>query len=60
MPLEAKYETDDLCLRITGRADALFLDGDLQVIEELKLGTVENPMNPAHMAQAEIYGYMLC
>ncbi|MBQ8092920.1 MAG: hypothetical protein IJ242_05020 [Clostridia bacterium] len=60
VPLEAKYETDELCLRITGRADALFLDGDLQVIEELKLGTVENPLNPAHMAQAEIYGYMLC
>lgn len=60
VPLEAQYETDDLILRVTGRADAVFESDGIPVIEELKLGTAESELNPAHMAQAEMYGHMLC
>ena len=59
VPLTCDYETDDLVLRVIGRADALFLDGSIQVVEELKLGNAESTLNPAHMAQAEMYGHML-
>ncbi|MBQ9009025.1 MAG: hypothetical protein IJ088_06815 [Clostridia bacterium] len=59
VPLSCDYETDDLILHVTGRADALFQDDDGQVVEELKLGTAESVLNSAHMAQAEMYGHML-
>ena len=59
--LEALYETNELCLRVTGRADGVYLREDgTAVIEEIKLGAENPPLIPAHMAQAEMYGHMLC
>ena len=60
VPLEALYETDSIILKVTGRADAVFEADGICVIEELKLGTSDSELNPAHMAQAEMYGHMLC
>ena len=31
-----------------------------RIVEEIKLGTAENPLVPAHRAQAAMYGHMLC
>ena len=58
VPLSLDIETEDLILRVQGRADALYRDRAGQVIEELKLGTAESELNPAHMAQVEMYGHM--
>ena len=59
--LSAEYETDTLILRVTGRADGLFVDENgTTVVEEIKLGIPGMPLIPAHMAQAALYGHMLC
>ena len=59
--LSADYEGEALLLHVTGRADAIFSREDgMQVIEEIKLGTQDMPLIPAHMAQAALYGHMLC
>ena len=59
--LSAEYETDTLILRVTGRADGLFVDENgTTVVEEIKLGIPGMPLIPAHMAQAALYGHMFC
>lgn len=59
--LAAVYEAKRLSLRVTGRADGIFLGMDgVQVIEEIKLGAQNAPLIPAHRAQAAMYGHMLC
>lgn len=59
--LSADYETDTLTLHVSGRADGLFTREDgVTVVEEIKLGAKDNPLIPAHRAQAAIYGHMLC
>ena len=59
--LWADYETDALRLHVTGRADGIFVREDgLAVIEEIKLGEADGALVPAHMAQAAMYGHMLC
>ena len=59
--LSADYETDTLTLHVSGRADGLFLCEDgTTVVEEIKLGAKDNPLIPAHRAQAAMYGHMLC
>ena len=59
--LSADYEGEALLLHVTGRADAIFMREDGRyVIEEIKLGMSEMPLVPAHMAQAAMYGHMLC
>ena len=59
--LSAEYGTDALILRVTGRADGVFCDEHgATVIEEIKLGAQDMPLIPAHMAQAALYGHMLC
>ena len=58
--LSCDYQTQALCLRVTGRADGIFLREDgLTVIEEIKLGEADSALVPAHMAQAAMYGHML-
>ncbi len=55
-------EEEDIELHITGRMDA-FCDGDVPVIEEIKLWQHKEPPvqpYPAHEAQAVCYGHMLC
>ena len=59
--LSADYAAREITLRVTGRADGLLLAADgARIVEEIKLGTVENPLVPAHRAQAAMYGHMLC
>lgn len=59
--LSADYEADTLILHVSGRADGLFTREDgVTVVEEIKLGAKDNPLIPAHRAQAAIYGHMLC
>lgn len=59
--LSGEYEGDGLTLRVTGRADGITLTQDgVTVIEEIKLGAAGMPLIPAHMAQAALYGHMLC
>ncbi len=59
--LSADYEEGDLVLRVGGRVDGLWMREDgLYVIEEIKLGAADAPLIPAHMAQAALYGHMLC
>ena len=59
--LSADYEADTLILHVSGRADGLFTREDgVTVVEEIKLGVKDNPLIPAHRAQAAIYGHMLC
>lgn len=59
--LEAEYEAQSLCLHVTGRADGLYIREDgTPVVEEIKLGAPDMPLIPAHMAQAAMYGHMLC
>lgn len=56
----AQYEGEALLLHITGRADGIYEDADgLSVIEEIKLGYENQPLIPAHRAQAAMYGHML-
>lgn len=63
VPLELTCEVDeDTALLVSGRMDA-FLDGEVPVIEEIKLWQGKHPPLgpiPAHMAQAVCYGHMLC
>ena len=59
--LSADDVEGEITLRVSGRADGLLLAEDgAQVIEEIKLGTEQNPLIPAHRAQAAMYGHMLC
>lgn len=59
--LSADYLGEALVLRVTGRADGVFARADgATVIEEIKLGAADQPLVPAHMAQAAMYGHMLC
>ena len=59
--LSADYEADTLILHVSGRADGLFTREDgVTVVEEIKLGAKDNPLIPAHRAQAAMYGHMLC
>ena len=59
--LSADYAAHEITLRVTGRADGLLLAADgARIVEEIKLGTAENPLVPAHRAQAAMYGHMLC
>lgn len=56
----ADYEAEALLLHVTGRADGIYEDEDgLTVIEEIKLGAENQPLIPAHRAQAAMYGHML-
>lgn len=59
--LQADYQARTLVLRVSGRADGLFLREDGRaVVEEIKLGARDAPLMPAHRAQAALYGHMLC
>lgn len=59
--LSADYEGEGLTLRVSGRADGITARADgTPVIEEIKLGTPDAPLIPAHQAQARMYGHMLC
>lgn len=59
--LSADYEGKALLLHVTGRADGIFVRADGKyVIEEIKLGGENQPLVPAHRAQAAMYGHMLC
>ena len=59
--LAADYAGEHVTLRVTGRADGITLRADgVSVIEEIKLGAPGMPLVPAHMAQAAMYGHMLC
>ena len=58
--LSADYEGEALTLHVAGRADGIFLREDgATVIEEIKLGAPDQPLIPAHRAQAAVYGHML-
>ncbi|MGN0772300.1 MAG: helicase C-terminal domain-containing protein [Candidatus Ventricola sp.] len=58
--LSADYEGEALVLHVSGRADGVFLREDgVTVIEEIKLGAPDQPLLPAHRAQAAVYGHML-
>ena len=58
--LSADYAGEALLLHVTGRADGVYEDTDgLTVIEEIKLGAENQPLIPAHRAQAAMYGHML-
>ena len=58
--LSAEYEGEALLLHVTGRADGIYEDADgVTVIEEIKLGYENQPLIPAHRAQAAMYGHML-
>ena len=63
--LSLDIESEGLCLRLYGRADGLCRTSAPPIIEEIK--TTERPIDaisaddyPAHWAQAELYGAMLC
>ena len=59
--LSADYAAGEITLRVAGRADGLLLAADgARIVEEIKLGAAENPLIPAHRAQAAMYGHMLC
>ena len=59
--LSADYAAGEIMLRVAGRADGLLLAADgARIVEEIKLGAAENPLIPAHRAQAAMYGHMLC
>jgi len=59
--LSADFAFGGMILRVTGRADGIFARADgVQVIEEIKLGRGDTLLNPAHRAQAAMYGHMLC
>ncbi len=62
LSIRIPVEEEDAELHITGRMDA-FCDGDVPVIEEIKLWQSKEPPlvpYPAHEAQAVCYGHMLC
>lgn len=59
--LAGDFILGELTLHVTGRADGIYTREDgIQVIEEIKLGSQNNPLIPAHRAQAAMYGHMLC
>lgn len=59
--LSADYKGEALLLHVTGRADGIFMRADgVHVIEEIKLGSENQMLIPAHRAQAAMYGHMLC
>ncbi len=59
--LSADFEYGGIILRVSGRADGVFSFADgTPVIEEIKLGSADCPLVPAHRAQAAMYGHMLC
>ncbi len=61
LSLSLPLEDEEKTLVLRGRMDA-FLEGDCPVIEEIKLWQTSDPPdspNPAHLAQAQVYGHML-
>jgi len=62
LALDVPMEDEEASLHLNGRMDA-FLDGDVPVIEEIKLWQKREPPQsafPAHEMQAVCYGHMLC
>ncbi|MBR1707675.1 MAG: hypothetical protein IJ719_02450 [Clostridia bacterium] len=59
VPLSIDYETEQIVLRISGRADAIITGADGIIIEEIKLGVPGNELVPAHMAQCTMYGHIV-
>ena len=62
LSLDVPVGEEEVCLRLGGRMDA-FHDGDVPIIEEIKLSQgKEPPQAPyaAHRMQAVCYGHMLC
>ncbi len=61
VPLSLAAEAGSTAFLVSGRMDA-FLDGEVPVVEELKLCGVHPPEAalPAHRAQAVVYGHMVC
>ena len=63
VPLSITITSEDIKFHISGRMDAFF-DNEKPIIEELKLSysTLTPPASPqpAHRAQAVVYGHMLC
>ena len=60
MALSADYESETLILHVAGRADGVILGEDRAAIEEIKLGAKDMALVPAHWAQVQVYGHMLC
>ena len=59
--LTADYEGERLTLRVSGRADGICVREDgMTLVEEIKLGAPDSPLDPAHSAQVRVYGHMLC
>ena len=59
--LSADFDHEGMILRVSGRADGIFTRPDgTMVIEEIKLGSEDTPLIPAHRAQAAMYAHMLC
>ena len=62
--LSASYETEDLCLLVSGRADVLLTedDGTLNIIEIKSFNSTKNSFDrlvrPEHITQLELYGAM--
>ena len=64
-PISLEIETDEIILRIQGRADAVCQNGDQMRIAEIKttrrdLKYISADDYPVHWAQAEIYGWLFC
>lgn len=62
LSLDLPVEEEELILRLGGRMDA-FLDGEIPLIEEIKLAQGREPPAspyPAHRMQAVCYGHLLC
>ena len=62
LSLTVPVEDEESELLLSGRMDA-FRDGDVPIIEEIKLWQHKEPpqlANPAHEMQAICYGHMLC
>lgn len=62
LSLDVPFDEDDVTVRIAGRMDA-FLDAEIPQVEEIKLWQGKEPPvapNPAHEAQAAVYGHILC
>lgn len=61
--LSLRVEQEDYQIKIEGRADGLFRQGDRVVIEEIKstgrkLEEMEPDLNHVHWAQAKVYAYI--
>ena len=62
LSLDIPVPEEELTVRLSGRMDA-FLEGEPPLVEEIKLWQGRTPPEealPAHMAQAVVYGHMLC